>query len=496
MPLSSNRIGSGSLHLTLLGIALLPLSFFSAGQPVRLLQLALVAAVFEAAAAIVIGGFGLQPALVPGLLFVVFVITQYMLGMRYSGERLVFWTLLPLMLFLGYILFSIFVLPDAFAGKVMVVPQKFDTLGDILTPLQYTSGNLTQTLYFASNVAVTMVAALFMTRVAIPYSKIIGAYLLGGYVVVVVAFWELISRVAGVPFPEDALYSNPGWAIVHQAIGSVPRIQATFPEPAALAVYLMGLCLCCLWLALHGHRAMKPSLLLSLSLVAMLLSTSTTAIVCLVIGFPAVLIIAGRRSAQIRGRMRQLVTVLGLGGMLLIGPLLVAKPDLLNSVNVIIDTTMAKQGSESYQQRTTLDEAALQAVTETYGLGVGWGSFRPSSLIPGILANGGIFGLAMLIWLGARTATLASRARTSAHAHPAQILVDGFSAALCGQIAAAVLSSPTITSLAFFLQLGCLIGGGARICQDARPLATAGHRSGPRGGRNTDGLAVPMMDQA
>lgn len=454
---------------TLLGIVLLPLSILFAGQPVRLLQLALVAAVFEAGAALVIGGFGLQPALVPGLLFVVYMLMQYMVGMRYPGEGLVLSTVAPLILVLCYAVFSIFVLPDAFAGKIMVAPQKPDPLGTPLTPLAYTAGNLTQTLYLGLNVGITVIAALFLTRVAVPYRKIISAYLLGGYVVVTLAFWQFASRIAGVPFPDDLLYSNPGWAIVEQAIGSVPRIQASFSEPAALAVYLSGLCFCSAWLVAQGHRAMRPDLLLGLAIVAMLLSTSTTGLVCLIFGLPLVLLAAvSRGGPKVRARIRRLLMLLAVGGALAIGPVFVLKPDLLNGVSDVIEGTLSKQEGDSYNDRTALDEAAMGTVTQTYGLGVGWGSFRPSSLVPGLLANGGVFGVAMLIWLGAKVVRLAFRAGAAMPGHSGRILIDGFSAALCGQLAAALVSTPMITSIAFFLQLGCLVGTAARMCLESR----------------------------
>jgi hypothetical protein len=75
------------MQITLLGLALVPLSLFWALRPERLLQLALISSIFEAAAALVLGGsFGLQPAMFPGLLFIAFIVSQYGLGMRYPGE--------------------------------------------------------------------------------------------------------------------------------------------------------------------------------------------------------------------------------------------------------------------------------------------------------------------------------------------------------------------------------------------------------------------------
>jgi hypothetical protein len=453
------------LYPTLLGLALLPLSIASATRPVRLLQLALVTAIFEAGAAIVIGGFGLQPPLVPGLTFLIYVVMQYALGMRYPGEVRVFATLTPLLLLLGYVLFSIAVLPDAFAGKVLVIPQKPDPLAiGTLLPLTYTSGNMTQTLYLAQNVMVTVFAALFLTRVGVPYQKIVGAYLLSGYLEVFISLWQFASRTAGVPFPDDIIYSNPGLSIVSQAIGDVPRIQGSFPEPAALAVYLIGVCFCCAWLVAHGYRTMRPDLLLGLAVIVMLLSTSTTGLVSLFVGLPLVMAFAVVRGDRwVRMRLQRLATLLLVGGALALGPIFVLKPDLFNQVEIVVEGTLSKQDSDSYRERTAFDEAALATVAETYGLGVGWGSFRPSSLIPGLLANGGVFGVAMLLWLGVRITRLSRRVATKCRYHPGGALVSGFSAALCGQVTAAVLSAPTITSTAFFLQLGCLVGTAARI---------------------------------
>lgn len=455
------------MYPTILGYVLLPLAVALAAKPVRLMQLALVAAVFEASAALVLGNFGLQPALVPGLLFIVYVTMQYAIGMRYPGERLVLSTLVPLILLLGYALLSIALLPDFFAGQILVAPQKPDPLAEVLTPLEYTSGNLTQMLYLAQNVVVAVLTALFLTRVSIPYQKIINAYLLGGYVEIFIAFWQFASRVAGVPFPDDVIYSNPGWSIVDQAIGAVPRVQGSFSEPAGLAVYLIGVCFCSAWLVAKGHRVMRPGLLLGLGILTVLLSTSTTGLVCLFFGLPLELAIAARSQRQARARVVRVLALLTVGGTLAIGPIFVLKPELLQNVNEVVTGTLSKQDSDSYNDRTALDQAALQTVPQTYGLGVGWGSFRSSSLIPGLLANGGVFGVTMLIWLGINVVRLTRRTMLI-RSHPGRALVDGFAAAMCGQLAAAVVSAPSITSVAFFLQLGCLVGTAARMSLDAR----------------------------
>ena len=101
------------MKLTVLGILVLPLSLIWALRPLRLVQIALVAAVFEAGAALVIGGgFGLPLAMVPGLLFIAYIIMQYALGMRYAAEGPVLRAVIPLLALLFYALLSVLLLPE------------------------------------------------------------------------------------------------------------------------------------------------------------------------------------------------------------------------------------------------------------------------------------------------------------------------------------------------------------------------------------------------
>ncbi len=481
------------MHPTVLGLVLLPCSVAWAWRPVRLLELAFVAAVFEAAAALVIGGFGLQPGMVPALLLILYVAMQYALGMRYDGEGPALAALLPLLALLGYALMSILVLPDAFAGQVLVAPQKLDLYSPWLVPLSFTFGNVTQTMYLAVNTATAIAAALVVTRAAIPYARIVEAYLVSGYVVVALVFWQLAARTVGVFFPKEILYSNPGWTVVDQSIGQVPRLQGPFSEPAGLALYLSGLCFCCLLLVARGYRLRRPGLLLALAAGAMLLSTSSTGIACLIAEVPASILVVGWRTGRrATARLVRMLSVIVLTACVALTPLIILRPAYLDAASLVVTGTMSKEDSESYINRTALDAAALETVAPTYGLGVGWGSFRSSSLFPGLLANGGIPGIAALVWLAIALACLVSRAVKAAPRHPGRVMIDAFSAALCGQLAAALLSSPMITSPGFFLELGCVVGAASRMV--ACPAAWAARRR--RGLAHAGGPASPGLAAA
>jgi hypothetical protein len=464
------------MEVTVLGIILVPLSLLWALNPVRLLQTIMISAVFEASAAVVIGGFGLQPAMVPGLLFIAYIVVQYAIGMRYPGEGAVLKAAFPLLALLCYAVLSAKLLPDAFAGQIMVWPQKQDILAPGAVPLEFNFGNVTQTLYLSTDIILTVVVAIFVTRQSIPYEKIIGAYMTGGYIVVFILFWEFANSVAGVPYPAELLKSNPGLAIVSQTIGSVSRMEGPFSEPSALAFYLSGVALCSLWLSVRGYRYKRPNLLLALSIVCVLLSTSTTGILTLAIGLPLVLAKAstGGDPAAL-GRIGKTIGFLVLGGLLVVTPVLILKPSLVDAVSAVVDSTLTKGQSESFDERSAADMAALDSVVDTYGLGVGWGSYRSSSLVPGILANSGVFGAAMVLWMIVCIFRLGARGRAGSADHPAQMLADGFIASMCGQVAAAVIAAPMIISLIFYVQLGCVIGALSRIASDRQPIG--GRRS-------------------
>jgi len=473
------------MYITVLGIFIVPFSLLWALNPVRLLQFAMIVGIFEAAASVVVGSFGLQPAMVPGLLFIAYIIAQYALGMRYPGEKAVFSIMLPMLGFLFYALLSIWVLPQIFQGTVFVWPQKPDPFAPGAVPLVFNSGNITQSLYLTIDILIAVASAIFVTRRSVPYQKIIRAYMIGGYAVIVLVFWQFAHNMGGVWYPDDVLHSNPGWQIVDQMVGSVPRMQGPFSEPSALAYYLSGVAFCCLWLSIRGYRTMKPNLLLALAIVSVLLSTSTTGIATLAIGLPLVLALAsvgGDPGAL--GRVGKTAGMLVVGGLLVIGPMFILMPRLVDSVNTVVESTLNKGDTESYNDRTATDVGAMATVGETYGLGVGWGSYRSSSLIPGLLANAGVFGLTMVLWQILRLAQAIRRAGSASPGHPGRILVNGFSASLCGQLGAAVLSGPTINSLVFYMQYGCIVGVLARMSAELKPsraTARAGQTLAPRG---------------
>jgi hypothetical protein len=464
------------MGLTAFSLILLPLSLMNLANPIRLIQIGIFTGVFEAAAAIIVGSFGVQPALVPSLLFLTYVCGQYTLGMRYPGEKPVIWATMPLIALLCYAIFSAVTLPSIFAGTVMVWPQKQDFVSSI--PLAPSSGNITQSLYLTLNILVVIFGAMFLTQARVSYVLFLKSYLASGYLVVVLSFWQAANRVAGVPFPSDILYSNPGWAIVEQSMGSIPRIQGPFTEPAALAQYLCGVVYSCMWLSSTGCRLMRPGFLLILSLATILLSTSTTGILFILVFVPAMLVYGLVVKARQGDVWPALTTALvWVGAIVFLACLVVLmNPEILTAVDVVYESIVNKQESDSYLERTAINDDAIKAAFATYGLGVGWGSFRAVQFLPGLLANGGVIGLVTVAWFTMRVVSLTrfTNPRSGSEAggnSELRLVIGGFGAALIAQLIAAMMSGTMITSVSYYLQLACVIGAASRARISAREQA-------------------------
>jgi hypothetical protein len=450
---------------TPIGLVLLALCLRYAGNSTRLVQLVLVAGVFEAAAAFILGGFGLQPGLLPAAMLVALVAGQYLMGWRSIAEGAVLHLMAPLLLMFAYAAVTAFLLPDTFAGRIIVWPQKFDGPAPEPVPLGPGQGNVNQVLYLTANVAVACAAALALGRAGTAWRALVRAYLLGGYLVVGIAAWELGKRTVGIPFPTEILQSNPGWVIVEQSLGALPRLQGPFSEPSSLGFYLVGVVFACAGLCLRGHAILRADILFVLAVVAVFLSTSTTGIAALVLGLPAMLAVAALRGrgAQIGLLVRRLALP-GVAFLLLATGLLVLRPELLGHIGDVVEATLGKAETSSFEERTAMNGAAWTAFLESGGLGIGWGSTRASSVLPGILAGSGLVGAVAVAWFALRLIRAARFARAHAPAgHAACIALDAFAAALAGQLLAAVLSAPMITTPIFFVQIGIVAAATIRL---------------------------------
>ena len=457
------------MGVTLFGLLALPLCVLCALNPERLLQLAILGAAFDAAAIVTIGDLGVQPALLPTMLFIGYVLLQLLLGARYRGASTVWWVVMPFVVVTAWAVAGSQLMPRLFANEVYVWPQKVAP-PFLAVPLAPSPSNLNQDVYVVADCLTLVTAALHATCARFDLRRLLAAYWASGFLAAGLAFWQLANRLAGVPFPTEFLTSNPGYAqLTTQAIGAIPRINGSFTEPAALAGYLSGIVGASGWFLLNGNSTSASRLVLPVAIAGMVISTSTT-------GYGVLAIMAAALPCYaLLTRSQRLLSRLVLAGLLFLlvaaaGTLTLATlvPAVGTAASEVLGSTLDKQSSSSYQDRTSTDMDSLAVVLPTWGLGVGWGSNRSSSLAPGLLASLGIYGTLALAWFAARVVHVVRRARRSADRALTQV-IDAATGSILATVTAGLLSGPAITAVGFYVMVGTLIGAAVRAGTAAAP---------------------------
>ena len=446
------------MGITAFSFILLPLCLLWAFRPLRLMQLLFLAGVFEAAAAITLGGLGVQPGLVPALTLIGYVVLQLALGAQYPGQGRALRLSMPLLLVGAWAIAASMLMPHLFRDQVYVWPQK-STPPFRIALLEPTSSNINQDVYLVVNLAVLALGGMILTKSDAIRTGAFKAYLVSGFVAGAVAVWQLLSKVAHVPYPDALFYSNPGWSILTgQSMGAIPRINGSFAEPSSLGSY-MAACTCCAgWMILRGHRSRLLKPLFITGIAGVLMSTSTTGIASLAIAAAGV-----AAGGVMTGSTRFLRTLLRfglplLGGLAVIGVVAVlVAPGAFDVLGQIFSATLNKQSSASYDERTSTDVDNLRAALDTWGLGVGWGSSRSSSLIPGLLAGIGVPGIVGLVWFGWMLGRRIAAAKRRGCTEGQRFVMDGAAAAIIGYLIPACLSAPTISAVSFFALLALLV---------------------------------------
>lgn len=439
-------------------------------RPAALLALVLVYSVFSAAAILVVGALGVTPALVPAAMFIGLFLLNMFNGVRYHAERPALLLLAPFVLVICGALISSFIMPRLFEGDVLVWPQKISPFL-VRSPLAPNAGNITQDMYLLANALLTICAALYLTRPGMLLTRLLDAYLASGLLVIFIAFWQFAGNILHIPYPSAFFHSNPGWSqLSDQTIGSLTRLNGPFSEPSSLSAYMCASLSAAGWVMLNGDRRLLPRLTFCGGLCVVLLTTASTGYVTLLamaLLLVARVVIAG--GPLLRKRLAIGMAVFLVLGGLAAGAVPAVAPGAAKEAMLVINATLDKRQSSSYQDRSTADRDSLLEMSATYGLGVGWGSNRSSSLLPGLLAAIGLWGVGGLVWFGGVLTLRARRAMRRTEDPLLRHVMRGSAAALISALVSALLSGPTISSPDFYLLLAMLVAATARGLREVAP---------------------------
>ncbi len=352
----------------------------------------------------------------------------------------------PLLLFCFWGLFSAIVMPLIFHGKVFVEWPRNTDPNSPLTPLHLSMTNFSQSVYLVF----LTILFISITQSSEPILIQMGiAYLLGGIFSGFLGIYQVVSWHLQLPFPGAFLYSNPVYAeglqMVYSTVGlRILRMTSAFPEASVAAQYFSGLMVSSIVALWWGNgRNVRDILPLALSYIVLVFSFSTTAflLIIVILSTSAILFILTRQILKASFLVGLLTLYISFLSLCPIGrgvahdmvgektkdievqatfafrkfvsktiqahpPVISASPVINPSAGQRAQTTTSKPPvvsappviNPSARGRVREDLNALKNVVATYGLGVGWGSARSSSLLTNLLANGGIPGFLFFAW--------------------------------------------------------------------------------------------------
>jgi hypothetical protein len=287
-------------------------------------------------------------------------------------------------------------MPRLFAGKVTIIPMRLEeaSYGD---PLYPTSQNISQLTYLTISI-LTVFACALAFRSPSTRQHVLKAFCVGGAVAVLTGAIDL----AGLG-PYLDMFRTANYAYLTEVeIANVKRVVGLMPEASSYgtltvsflsAIYFFRRAITSPWLRLYG----TPCLIVLLTLFT-LLSTSSAAYAglaifgCVAAGEWLWRLLTTRKGSIAR---EGLVTefwaiVCGLAAVYLLA---IINPSVLMPMVTLIDTIIfQKTASASFEERSMWTAVSLQALVDTWGLGVGLGGTRASNGIAAVFSNSGVIG--------------------------------------------------------------------------------------------------------
>lgn len=355
----------------------------------------IVMALFGSAAAGFIGNNTLQPAHV----FLAFLACAVLSDRE---ARLVFLKLLhprhPAFLLVALVAYSVvmaWLLPRVLAGTTEIIPLGVTEFGEVTgaVPLVPGSSNITQSIYMTGNLLCFLLIAAAATQPD-GFRAVVTGVLAYAALTIVFALVDLATYATGtadiLSFMRNAKYT------LHNdtEVSGLKRIVGSFTETSVFARSTLGVLGFAGTLWLCGWRWRWTGLLAAASIILLVLSTSSTAIVGLPV-MAALLYVSSLQiaikktssTAWIFGTLAPVVMLVVVLGILL-------DPQAASVVRNYLDTTVFnKLDTDSGVERSSWNSLALRNFWDSWGLGVGVGTTRASSFLMALLSSVGIIGL-------------------------------------------------------------------------------------------------------
>ena len=396
------------MQLTIIGAiqVLVGLVLFLAGSVEAMFAFLLVTTLFAGSAAIVLGSLGSGSSIPPldfALLFMAMRLLVPGSGQLRATARAVeanVW----LLVFVAYGVIMAYIGPRLFGGRFDFAPLRAESAATYTSRLSFllatrpfgpSAQNLTSSVYLMGTLAAAVVAHVACKA---PKGRItlVRTMAVVGLIHCAVGFLSVLGKGTAIDLALG-FFRNGSYAQLDQQIDGMARMSGISPEPSSYAAYgaIWFVFLAECWL-----RRVEPVLTGAAALclgAALLASTSATAYVALAVWFGLLVL----RSLVIPGAMpadRALwLGALVIGAVVACGLVLIWQPQLVERIMTFAQHLLFdKMSSESGIQRRFWAMQGYQAFVGTWGIGVGPGSFRSSSLFTAVLGCVGVIGAVSL----------------------------------------------------------------------------------------------------
>jgi hypothetical protein len=286
------------------------------------------------------------------------------------------------------------ILPRLFADAIYVVPLTPLTsrLYDIY-PLAFSAQNITTAFYMLGTLFVALAVSMIL-QIPTSYSIISKAIFVAASLHVLFGILDIALSAVGATHGLDFI-RNGNYAQLNQEISGVRRISGTFPEPSSYARYAFILLVYVTELWIRNIQSKAAGLVAVALFAVLLISTSSTAYVSIaayafVLTFRMTLV----PSSTVPSKKFAMLAFIGVGisSFLAVAVFNPAIVDFL--LEIFQQLTFGKLATESGVQRSLWAQQGFDTFRISYGLGVGAGSFRSSSLLTAIIGSTGIIGVA------------------------------------------------------------------------------------------------------
>lgn len=287
--------------------------------------------------------------------------------------------------------------PILFEGISVISPRGgIDSQVGNYSRLSFSTLNIGQSVYLILNflLIVFVVQKINNTN---NFKKIIYNYIyISVLLVVFFTVWQILNKWFGIYYPSEYLFSTLERGQVDQTMSGFFRINGPMREPSDLGTILVSFLTFSL-LSIKTNFKSKRFLVLTATIIPLIIvSTSSVGI-----GVAGIIF-----SVFFFKYLLKVVTQFKLDKKALYYTLAILAILILVYINfqeeileIISLATLKKTDTSSFKNRLAVDLFSFNVLLETYFLGAGLGSNRPSSFIVYIISNLGIIGLGLFIYI-------------------------------------------------------------------------------------------------